>query len=131
MRIKRMVFLILLCLCLCANLAYAKNWVLAKRSDFMGFTVYIDIDNIVKNADTVIYWELWEFDEPGASRCKKNLCRTEAKISIPRRTRNLESYSYDSSNQEIERSTEPEEWEDIDPSNLSNTFIDIALKYAK
>ena len=55
---KRVICLMVLCLFILSNTAFATNWVNVYREDRIGFTLYVDSDSVVKNGDTIILGEL-------------------------------------------------------------------------
>lgn len=127
---KRIICFLVLFLFILSNTAFAANWVYFVRNTSHGSNIYIDSDTVVKNGDSIFFWNLEVFDQPVGS-IKKNLWKQEAKLTNPRMLRGLESYAYDSNDKEVERGTAPGEWLKVPPGSFADRLIDLALSYAK
>jgi hypothetical protein len=116
--------------------ALLRNWVFIKEVSLLssGGAVYfstethVDSDTVVKKGNTVTFWV---FRNSISGPFKSSLYRYEVKLTKPRKWRTLEFYQYDSNNQEIDRHTEPEEWEKVEADDRDDMLIDAALKYAR
>jgi len=106
---KRVICLLVFCLIILSNSAFAANWVYIGRDDTFHNNIYVDKDSLTKHEDQVTYWELVVKDgvtfdaisKGEIDTTKKVLMKWEAITSSPRQDRQLEIYIYDFDNQEI------------------------------
>ncbi|MDR3561358.1 MAG: hypothetical protein P4N59_07960 [Negativicutes bacterium] len=106
---KRVICLLVLCIMILSNTAFAANWVYIGRDETFHNTIYVDKDSITKQGDKVIYWELMVkddvtlnvLDKGDIDTTKKVLMKWEAITSSPRQDRQLEIYVCDLDNQEV------------------------------
>jgi len=128
---KRVIYLMVLCLFVLSNTAFATNWVNVYREDRIGFTLYVDSDSVVKNGDTIIFWELFVKDTPDSYGSVKDLVKFEAKHPRPYIGRSLEEYKYDSNNKQVWHDGQPWDFSSYDGQIYSCKAIDAAFQYAK
>ena len=129
---KRIIGLLLLCLFTLSSTAFAATWVYAMRDDrTYHCDVYIDSDKIEKNDRTIIFWMLVILDRPNGSGEKKIMIKTEATLTLPRNTRDLDLYTYDSDNRQLNHDNSPPKWYQAPPGSLSYGAAEAALRYAK
>jgi hypothetical protein len=110
---KRLAWLLVLCLVILSNTAFAANWVYVCKDDVFGFPVYIDSETVVKDGNKLIFW--WEIVETDKT---KNVWKIEATLASPRMYRNI--YDWGTSG-----------WAKVLAGSDYDKAITAALKYAK
>lgn len=103
--------LLLLCLAVWHGSAAASQWMYVERLEGtrMGScTEYMDAESVVRNGSRLIYWTLWQLDEPGGNRqVKKVLWKKEVSLHDPKNERTLEFYQFDIDDIEVFRYLTP------------------------
>ena len=56
--------LVLLALFLLSSTVFATNWVYYDRSTIVAGNLYIDADSVIKNGDSLIFWQLMKLGKP-------------------------------------------------------------------
>lgn len=134
--LKRIIFLMVLCMFTLTNMAFATNWGYIGRDNSAisgDYDAYVDKDSIVMNGHNVIFWESQVLDKVNdkLGGSKNDLFQLEAITSSPRQIRVLEYYSYDANGKEIDHMTAPQEKFTQVSNSITNQEIDFALQYAK
>jgi hypothetical protein len=126
---KRIMCLLVLCLFILSNTAFATNWVyLSKSSSYKNGNEYIDTDTVFKDGNILSAWVLIVLDKPLPTGAVKLLYKMNFQVSNSRTARLLESYSYDANGKETVVVKTPGNWFQLvagDPGG--DTF----LQYAK
>ena len=130
---KKIICLMMFCLFVLSNIAFATTWVFITR--IIGdpsYNDYIDSSTVEKNNNILIYWNSGIFDTPASNGVKKFICKNEVNLNNnPIMWRALESYSYDSNNQEISRTLVPGVWFEAKIGGYAYQEINVASGYIK
>lgn len=129
---RRLICLLVLCLFILCNTAFATNWVYIGKwyDDFLGndASVYVDTDSVTYNGSNIIFRDLNDFDyeEDGY---KYEVRKIEATTTNPKKWRLLQYYRFDAHNVEVDHGNGSSDFREVD--QLTNQEIDFALQYAK
>jgi hypothetical protein len=127
---RRVICLLILCLFILFNTAFATNWVyIGKWYDYdfgNDASVYVDTDSVTHNGSNIVFRDLndFVFEEDGY---KFEVRKIEATTTNPRKWRMLEYYRFDAHNHEIDRGNGFSDFREVD--ELTNQEIDFALQY--
>ena len=101
--------------------AFAANWMYVQRMEGTRLGPcheFIDADSVVQSGDQLIYWSLWQMEEPsGPQGVVKVLRKKEARLNEPRQSRILEYYYYGADGEEIRRYQTPGMFSSFDGSS--------------
>lgn len=127
---KRVVCLLVLCLFILSNTAFATNWIYYDKSSD-GISIYFDTDSSKKNSDTITFWTLGIWDQTRQDGIKKIMAQNEATLSTPRYSRQIDSYTYDEQNNQLSHNAQSTQWEPVRETSRMARLIDMAFRYAK
>jgi hypothetical protein len=91
------------CLILLPHVVAATDWVLLRQDHSLNgnFAVYVDPATVIQSGETIGYWVLHVYDAPDPLGVKKDLSKWEAKQTKPILAREVETYWYDATGEEL------------------------------
>ena len=103
------------------NSSFAANWMYVQRMEGTRLGPcheFIDADSVAQSGDQLIFWSLWQMEEPsGPQGIVKVLRKKEARLNEPRQSRILEYYYYGADGEEIRRYQKPGMFSSFDGSS--------------
>lgn len=127
---RKIICLMLLCLFILPNTAFATNWVYFGKDIATGLgTEYIDADSVTKDGDKLIYWTLITYDK--LTSYYGYTSKYEVMLSPPRKYKILEVHYYLIDKKEDTMFTPSNDTSWDNTTKDDDREIDTALKYAK
>lgn len=132
---KNIIILIFITLLIGPNTAFATTWTYLQRQEGtrMGAcSEYFDADSVVINEGKLTFWTLWVLDqELQFDNTKKILWKREVLLASPMKNRNVERYSYDSTDSEISRYLQGGAFYNVPVNSVEEESMERVFSYAQ
>lgn len=124
---KRVVCLMVLCLFILSNTAFATNWVLVKRTNIMGWVLeqYVDADNVVQKDGVLRFWYVEKLIKPLGAQQKVHKIED---VTANHQYRILETHFFVNGKFQRSKTDKPSDYQD---EAKFKEPLDTALKYVK